>query len=268
MKLWLDDVRPAPEGWRWVKTAGEALTLLLRGGVKIASLDHDLGVLGLDPDTGHADLDPVKFPSRLAGNGPFLGVLHFHDADPELGFPGGFYGPATGYSVLAMLENLVSRGILKARDLPREVRVHSANPVGAQRMRETWARIEEMARTEAYLRRVAAERGLTTLFRHVQHDGSNESWMKMYSRVEPVGLVFAAVEAGQVKTHRSTKDIPMPNRATVCLLVGSDVVEWRDKATTAIVEVSTAVGYALCGPGDNFSRAEGRRLSLERALGL
>lgn len=43
MKLWLDDIRPAPEGWTWVKTAWDAIALLEKGGVEAVSLDHDLG---------------------------------------------------------------------------------------------------------------------------------------------------------------------------------------------------------------------------------
>lgn len=43
MKLWLDDVRPAPAGWTWVKTVDEARDAVLAGGVDEMSLDHDLG---------------------------------------------------------------------------------------------------------------------------------------------------------------------------------------------------------------------------------
>ena len=59
MKLWLDDVRPAPEGWVWKKSAKEALDAFrfsrdVSVGVEMwakfssyviteASLDHDLG---------------------------------------------------------------------------------------------------------------------------------------------------------------------------------------------------------------------------------
>lgn len=42
MNLWLDDIRPAPEGWRWVKTAPEAVAWLGSGDVEVLSLDHDL----------------------------------------------------------------------------------------------------------------------------------------------------------------------------------------------------------------------------------
>jgi hypothetical protein len=43
MRVWLDDVRSAPEGWIRVHTAAEAIGLLEAGGVEFISLDHDLG---------------------------------------------------------------------------------------------------------------------------------------------------------------------------------------------------------------------------------
>jgi hypothetical protein len=43
VKLWLDDVRPAPPGWVHAHTIGEAQRYLETGKVEEASLDHDLG---------------------------------------------------------------------------------------------------------------------------------------------------------------------------------------------------------------------------------
>jgi hypothetical protein len=43
MKLWLDDERPAPTGWRHVTTAQSALIALYANDVTELSLDHDLG---------------------------------------------------------------------------------------------------------------------------------------------------------------------------------------------------------------------------------
>ena len=43
MKLWLDDLRLAPEGWIRVKTAREAIERLRAGDIDVLSLDHDLG---------------------------------------------------------------------------------------------------------------------------------------------------------------------------------------------------------------------------------
>lgn len=44
VRVWLDDVRPAPEGWVWVKTAEEAKRLIASSiDVTDVSLDNDLG---------------------------------------------------------------------------------------------------------------------------------------------------------------------------------------------------------------------------------
>lgn len=57
MKLWIDDVRPAPEGWFWVKTVNEAQAAIITcellnstnvfiDEVELISLDHDAGDYG------------------------------------------------------------------------------------------------------------------------------------------------------------------------------------------------------------------------------
>ena len=43
MRLYLDDIREAPEGWTPVKTVEEAIELMSSGEVIEMSLDHDLG---------------------------------------------------------------------------------------------------------------------------------------------------------------------------------------------------------------------------------
>lgn len=45
MRLWLDDLRPAPPGWTRAHSVNEAKTLILAAGdhFEYASLDHDLG---------------------------------------------------------------------------------------------------------------------------------------------------------------------------------------------------------------------------------
>lgn len=47
MKLWIDDVRPAPEGWVWEKTSYDAIRRLLfvdpNDRIDEISFDHDLG---------------------------------------------------------------------------------------------------------------------------------------------------------------------------------------------------------------------------------
>ena len=43
MKLYLDDMRIAPDGWILASNPGEAIVYLQSGNVEIISLDHDLG---------------------------------------------------------------------------------------------------------------------------------------------------------------------------------------------------------------------------------
>lgn len=43
MKIYLDDIRPAPPGWQQVRWPDEAITFLKTGNVSEISLDHDLG---------------------------------------------------------------------------------------------------------------------------------------------------------------------------------------------------------------------------------
>lgn len=86
IRLWLDDTRPAPPDWTWVKSATEAVLLLRTGTVAEVSLDHDLG------------------------------------DDPAVG---------DGYVVASWIEEQAHSGRLKSLRWA----VHSANPVGAARMR-------------------------------------------------------------------------------------------------------------------------------------
>lgn len=56
MKIWHDDIRKPPEGWTWARTNDEAKALLLANDVEEISLDHDLGMHKVDPDTPNAEL--------------------------------------------------------------------------------------------------------------------------------------------------------------------------------------------------------------------
>jgi hypothetical protein len=54
LRVWLDDRRPAPQGWVHVRTPEGAIDLLRAGGVEGLSLDHDLGLdVGARERTGY-----------------------------------------------------------------------------------------------------------------------------------------------------------------------------------------------------------------------
>lgn len=42
IRLWVDDVRPAPDGWHWAKTNTEAIRVLDEQQVDEISIDHDI----------------------------------------------------------------------------------------------------------------------------------------------------------------------------------------------------------------------------------
>lgn len=100
MKLWHDDVRRAPRGWEWVRTNEDAKRLLATGTVEAISLDHDLGLEDLDPDTPGAVM--------------FMGQ-----------------GEETGLDLV--------RWMLDNDHVPRILDIHSMNVVCGLRMAQTFA---------------------------------------------------------------------------------------------------------------------------------
>ena len=80
VKLWLDDVRPAPDGWEHVFTASEAIAHFATGNVVEASLDHDLGPS--DAGTGY---DVLAWVEKALGAHAWYGPLpriYVHSANP------------------------------------------------------------------------------------------------------------------------------------------------------------------------------------------
>ena len=76
--LWLDDLRPAPEGWVWCKSVAEALRAFQGGPtVSWASLDHDLGDFAHLGGDGTALVDWMAETDTWPTNG-----LRVHSANP------------------------------------------------------------------------------------------------------------------------------------------------------------------------------------------
>lgn len=98
-KLWHDDIRrPPDQTWIWARTNDDAIMVLQNFDVKVISMDHDLGLDGLDPDLPDA--------VYLRGNGEQTG--------------------------LDLVDWMIQNGCV-----PEHVTVHSWNPSGAQRMIKT-----------------------------------------------------------------------------------------------------------------------------------
>lgn len=45
MKIWIDDLRPAPAGFKWIRSVNEAKSIInnFREEIEIISIDHDAG---------------------------------------------------------------------------------------------------------------------------------------------------------------------------------------------------------------------------------
>jgi len=77
MKVWLDDLRPAPEGYVWVHWPKQAIELLKKGTCTHLSLDHDLGNDALG--TGYDVLLWIEQSTMLEGFKP--PIINVHSAN-------------------------------------------------------------------------------------------------------------------------------------------------------------------------------------------
>ena len=78
IKVYLDDMRTPPEGWVLVKTAREAIELLMTNDVEEISLDHDLG----EEENG-SGYDVINWLEKEVYENNFIPpVIHIHTANP------------------------------------------------------------------------------------------------------------------------------------------------------------------------------------------
>ena len=80
MKIWLDDLRPVPEGYMWAKSVNQAITMIEKAEnsaetVELLDLDHDLGDYCLDGG------DAIKLLDWLAERETYYPV-QIHTANP------------------------------------------------------------------------------------------------------------------------------------------------------------------------------------------
>lgn len=122
MKLYLDDLRPIPDGWTTARTASEAIHLLATCRVVEISFDHDLG---------ESDPDLWSWVSLADLRGGIRDLTEQHLQMEDCG---------TGHLVARWIE-------IATRDLylPRlRWSIHSANPVGRENIIAAMTRVEQM----------------------------------------------------------------------------------------------------------------------------
>ena len=115
MKLWIDDVRPAPKGYEWRKSVNEAIRLIEASDMHIERLE----------ELGHLHFVNRNYKSRN------LCYAHANKWDIELidiDHDAGDY-VSDGGDYIKLLDWLEETG----RNYP--IRIHSMNPVGVENMR-------------------------------------------------------------------------------------------------------------------------------------
>ncbi len=80
IKVWLDDVRPAPEGYHHVKTYREAMDFIDNNEVNWISLDHDLGDYD-DMGREWTGYDVLMRLVEMKLCGAFNGLVFVHSAN-------------------------------------------------------------------------------------------------------------------------------------------------------------------------------------------
>ena len=76
-KLWIDDVRPPPEGWEWAKTGKDALDMLRENTYDEVSFDNDLG----PGDEGYKVADWLEMEVWM-GHRRAPKLCHVHSMNP------------------------------------------------------------------------------------------------------------------------------------------------------------------------------------------
>ena len=103
MKIWVDDVRPAPIGYIWCKSVNEAIERIEGSEIRVGMLDYNNSLC--EEDIRELSIDVIDLD---------------HDAG-DYAYDGGDY-----IKILDYLEET-------ERDYP--IRIHSMNPVGVENMR-------------------------------------------------------------------------------------------------------------------------------------
>lgn len=77
MKLWIDDLRPAPPGYTWIKTANMAIdAIFFFSDIELIDLDHDAGDYAKD---GGDYIEILKWMER---EGIDWIPIHLHTMNP------------------------------------------------------------------------------------------------------------------------------------------------------------------------------------------
>lgn len=84
INIWLDDLRPSPEGFIWVKNVNELIDLYNKC---VFDTKEQIGIISLDNDLGEGILEGYKFldyiePRVILAGDPLPEEIRVHSANP------------------------------------------------------------------------------------------------------------------------------------------------------------------------------------------
>jgi len=80
MKIWIDDIRPAPDNWIWAQNYDEAIDLIARTKeIDEISFDHDLGY---DSPTGYTIICQIEECIAMGFWDGKIPKFHIHSDNP------------------------------------------------------------------------------------------------------------------------------------------------------------------------------------------
>ena len=131
MKIWLDDIRPAPDGWIWIKSYGEFMECLYD--------PHGYEELDGFVDTDSVYdyiIEEISFDHDLGRNGAYPSIYDKTGYDVAKGFVD-FHIDEDYWSV-----------VWSEKPQWPKWKVHSANPVGAENIRKLLENYEKHIKNE------------------------------------------------------------------------------------------------------------------------
>lgn len=126
MKLWIDDVRPAPEGYTWAKSVNDAKKIIQDNEEECNQIYNKIRVCICTDEIEEGSVEEIMLWEEVEKKELTLIDID-HDAGDYYVIDGGDY--------IELLKWLEERDFFETEKRKYNIRIHSMNPVGVKNMR-------------------------------------------------------------------------------------------------------------------------------------
>ena len=126
MKLWIDDVRPAPEGYTWAKSVNDAKKFIQENEEECNQIYNKIRVGICTDEIEEGSVEEIMLWEEVKNKELTLIDID-HDAGDYYVIDGGDY--------IELLKWLEERDFFEIEKRQYNIRIHSMNPVGVENMR-------------------------------------------------------------------------------------------------------------------------------------